>query len=198
MIRTPKSSGEVAGAAREILQRFATRAYRRPVNEGELAKLLKFVDLAMQNGDRFDRGIELAVQAALVSPQFLFRVELGSPGPSAAGTNKGSANGGHLIGQYELASRLSYFLWSSMPDDELFRLAALDQLRSGDTLDAPGSPNDARPESASVRGEFRRPVAPASQPQNVPARTRNDFRPLTSRSDAQWFERPSFSSERHA
>jgi Protein of unknown function (DUF1592)/Protein of unknown function (DUF1588)/Protein of unknown function (DUF1585)/Protein of unknown function (DUF1587)/Protein of unknown function (DUF1595)/Ca-dependent carbohydrate-binding module xylan-binding/Planctomycete cytochrome C len=134
MIRTPKSRGEVAEAAREIIQRFTTRAYRRPVNEAELAKLLKFVDLAMQNGDGFDRGIQLAVEASLVSPQFLFRVELGNPGPSAAGTTKGSANGGHLIGQFELASRLSYFLWSSMPDDELFRLAALDQLRSGDNL----------------------------------------------------------------
>jgi hypothetical protein len=134
MIRTPKSSDEVAGAAHEILQRFANRGYRRPVTEGELAKLLKFVDLAIQNGDRFDRGIELAIQAVLVSPQFLFRVELDGRRRTSDGTN-GTENSGHLTGQYELASRLSYFLWSSMPDDELFRLAALDQLRSGDALE---------------------------------------------------------------
>ena len=75
---TPKGKGEFSTAARAILERFASRAYRRPVTEGELTKLMKLVDLAVQKGDSFERGIQLAVQAVLVSPQFLFRVELGS------------------------------------------------------------------------------------------------------------------------
>jgi Protein of unknown function (DUF1592)/Protein of unknown function (DUF1588)/Protein of unknown function (DUF1587)/Protein of unknown function (DUF1585)/Protein of unknown function (DUF1595)/Ca-dependent carbohydrate-binding module xylan-binding len=113
--------------AQEILVKFASRAYRRPLTAGEVARLVKFVDLALQNGESFERGVQLAVQAVLVSPQFLFRVELdprprtrpavvGSETPAAVPT-------GSPISDYELASRLSYFLWSSMPDDELFGLA---------------------------------------------------------------------------
>ena len=79
---------------------------------------MKLVELASQKGDSFERGIQLAVQAMLVSPQFLFRVELGS---RAASTSKKASETTRVetIGDFELASRLSYFLWSSMPDDEL-------------------------------------------------------------------------------
>jgi hypothetical protein len=106
-------------AARAVIERFARRAYRRPATQDEVNRLLRFVDLAVQNGDTFQRGLQLAVQATLVSPHFLFRVER-SPR-------------GHLtvfpLTEYELATRLSYFLWSSMPDDELFRLAGEGSLR---------------------------------------------------------------------
>jgi mono/diheme cytochrome c family protein len=106
-------------AARAILSSFARRAYRRPVTQDEVKRLLRFVDLATKNGDSFERGVQLAVQATLVSPHFLFRVER-SPR-------------GHLtnfpLTPHELATRLSYFLWSSMPDDELFTLAAEGTLR---------------------------------------------------------------------
>ena len=113
-------------AARPILDRFVQRAYRRPVTPDEITRLLKFVDLAQKNGDGFEKGIQLALKAALVSPHFLFRVERDQ-------RLKGEETA-HLVSQYELASRLSYFLWSSMPDEELFELAGKSQLRQN--LDA--------------------------------------------------------------
>jgi hypothetical protein len=102
-------------SARQILQHFATRAYRRPVSPDEAERLLRFVEMAQKNGDSFETGIGLALQAVLVSPRFLFRIEFDRrpDDPRAI----------HNISDYELASRLSYFLWSSMPDDELIELA---------------------------------------------------------------------------
>ncbi len=131
---TPKSKNEFSTASRAILERFASRAYRRPVTEGELTKLMKLVDLVAQKGDSFERGIQLAIQAVLVSPQFLFRVELGS---RALSTKKktDATTPVEMIGDFELASRLSYFLWSSMPDDELWRAALDGSLRSTDTME---------------------------------------------------------------
>jgi len=131
IFQTPRSRHEAPEAAHAILQRFATRAFRRPVPEGELSRLLKFVDLALENGDPFERGIQLAVQAILVSPQFLFRVELDSRTGSGRRRNESD---GVPISDFEVASRLSYFLWSTMPDDELYRLANAGKLRSRDTL----------------------------------------------------------------
>ena len=131
---TPKTKEDVSRAARAVLERFASRAFRRPVSESELAKLMKLVDLVMQNGDRFERGIQLAIQAVLVSPEFLFRVELASRG-RATTAKTASETAIQLIGDFELASRLSYFLWSSTPDDELWRAAVSGSLRSADTLE---------------------------------------------------------------
>jgi mono/diheme cytochrome c family protein len=111
--------------AREVLQKFATRAFRRPVTTAELDRLVGLVDLTLKNGDGFEKGIQLAMQAVLVSPHFLFRVELETR-PGAPRT----------LNDLELASRLSYFLWSSMPDDELLDLAIKGQLRTGKNLDA--------------------------------------------------------------
>jgi hypothetical protein len=107
--------------AREIVQNFARRAYRRPVSPDEVTRLLRFVEMVIQDGGTPERGVQLAVQAALVSPHFLFRVErtLKAKGDQTA----------FPITDHELASRLSYFLWSSMPDDELFRLAGEKTLR---------------------------------------------------------------------
>ena len=111
--------------AREVLQKFATRAFRRPVAPAELDRLVGLVDLVLKNGDNFEKGIQLAMQAVLVSPHFLFRVELETrPGAPRSLTD------------LELASRLSYFLWSSMPDDELLDLGTRNQLRAGKNLDA--------------------------------------------------------------
>jgi hypothetical protein len=118
--------------AREILERFASRAYRRPATAGEVGRLLKFIDLAQQNGDSFERGVQLAVEAVLVSPQFLFRVELD---PRRSKRTKTPATATHPINDFELASRLSYFLWSSMPDDELSRLALENKLQQPDVLE---------------------------------------------------------------
>ena len=134
IFRTPKTKADTPVVARAVLDKFASRAYRRPVTATELTKLAKLVELAIQNGDRFDRGIQLAVQAVLVSPEFLFRVELDSRGKKVSG-KAGESAGGQWIGDFELASRMSYFLWSSMPDDELWRVTVDGSLRSPDVLD---------------------------------------------------------------
>jgi len=113
-------------AAREIFKRFASRAYRRPATDEEVARIMQLFTLGRQNGESFERSIQLGVQAVLVSPYFLFRVEL-EPGP-------GDPHGVRTLNEYELATRLSYFLWSTLPDVELFTLAHEGKLRAN--LDA--------------------------------------------------------------
>jgi mono/diheme cytochrome c family protein len=108
-------------AAREIVSRFATRAFRRPVKPEEVDKCLVLYDAAEKKGQRFELRVRAALYRVLVSPHFLFRVELDPPNV-APGTT-------YQISEYELASRLSYFLWNSMPDDELFALAGQGKLR---------------------------------------------------------------------
>jgi hypothetical protein len=107
--------------ARKILSAFARRAYRRPVAADEVERLVGLVQRSEQNGETFDKGIRLALEAVLVSPHFLFRVER-DPDVTASATP-------HPISEHELATRLSYFLWSSMPDEELFALADRGALR---------------------------------------------------------------------
>ena len=107
--------------AREIIARFMTRAYRRPVSGEEVSRLLRFTEGAIKRGDSFERGVQLALEAVLISPHFLFRGEL-QPEPD----NPRSV---HPVNEFALASRLSYFLWSSMPDDELFAQARAGTLR---------------------------------------------------------------------
>jgi mono/diheme cytochrome c family protein len=107
-------------AARQIVTRFATRAFRRPVTPDEVERLLKMYDKAAKDGERFENRVRLALYRVLVSPHFLFRVELDPPN-----AEQGKA---YPISEYALASRLSYFLWSSMPDDELLSLAGKGQL----------------------------------------------------------------------
>lgn len=134
VFQAPKRPEEFQDCAAAVMQKFASRAYRRPVTGGELAKLLRFVDLARENGDSFERGIQLAVQAALVSPQFLFRVEL-NRGKRKRGEGKpGALVAGVPLNDFEVASRLSYFLWSSLPDDELSKLALGGKLQTEENL----------------------------------------------------------------
>lgn len=102
--------------ARAIFRELARRAYRRPVTDEEVNRLVGLVELARKQGDSFERGVQLGLQAVLVSPHFLFRVEAVRPDDRPGLSN--------TIGPFELASRLSYFLWSSMPDEELLSLAA--------------------------------------------------------------------------
>jgi hypothetical protein len=107
-------------AAARILRRLASRAYRRPVRDEELARLKRLAASVPAQGASFEAGVQLALQAILVSPHFLFRVELDP--------ETGGAEQIRSLNEYELASRLSYFLWSSMPDDELYQLAVRGQL----------------------------------------------------------------------
>jgi len=102
--------------ARQIVTNLAKRAYRRPVTAKETNDLANLAALVRKEGDSFDEGIRVALQAILMSPGFLFRVERE---PSQPGT--------YSLGQHEVASRLSYFLWSSMPDESL--MLAADQGR---------------------------------------------------------------------
>ncbi len=111
----------------EILSKLARRAYRRPVTESEVGDLVKFVRLAQDEGQSAEQGIQLAIQAMLVSPHFLFRIEH-DPDPT-------DPERIHKIADVELASRLSYFLWSSMPDEELLSLAEAGRLSQPEVLD---------------------------------------------------------------
>ena len=120
------NSGEQC--VREILTKLAHRAYRRPVTRNEVRRLVGFVEQARGEGRSVEQGLQLAIQAMLVSPHFLFRIERDPDPVDAAGI--------HRISDIELASRLSYFLWSSMPDDELLSQAEAGRLRNPAVLDA--------------------------------------------------------------
>jgi hypothetical protein len=107
--------------ARELLKGFATRAFRRPVDEETLDRLAALAERTYtQPGQTFEAGIAQAMTGVLASPRFLFREEGFEPAPP---------NTHPLVDEYALASRLSYFLWSTMPDDELFHLAGQKNLR---------------------------------------------------------------------
>jgi hypothetical protein len=121
MVAQPSTTVTKPQAAEKILRTFATRAYRRPVQDEELANLMALWTQADSDGRPFEQSIDVPLQAVLASPPFLFRMEQEpQPGEGAA----------HTLTEYELASRLSYFLWSSMPDDELFALADHGKLRA--------------------------------------------------------------------
>ena len=142
--------------ARKFLMNFTRRAYRRPVTKEEVDALLRYVELAHKQNEPFQKGIEYAMTAALCSPNFLFRVETTSAmkatGASTTRTAKSSgkshvktagltnapegASARYLIGDFALASRLSYFLWSSMPDEELMTLAAKGKLQDNTVMAA--------------------------------------------------------------
>lgn len=124
----PDQPSQVTDCCRQILKPLVTRAFRRPAEEEEIRRLTSLVDNAVRAGDSFERGIQLALQAVLVSPEFLFRFEFDTE------TANANPNAIRTINDWELATRLSYFLWSSLPDDELFRLAAAGTLRKEGNL----------------------------------------------------------------
>jgi len=113
--------------ARRIVERFATRAWRRPATSAEVNRLLDIFNMADREKETFERAIQVVVQAILVSPHFLFRVELDG--------GAGSAEAVEPVTDWQLASRLSYFLWSSMPDEELFEHARKGTLREAAVLE---------------------------------------------------------------
>jgi hypothetical protein len=125
----PRDADAEAGCAESILRRLGRRAYRRPLTEGEVRDLLSFFTQGRQEEDgTFDSGIDLALRRMLTSPKFLFRIEQ-EPANVAAGST-------YRISDLELASRLSFFLWSSIPDEELLELATRGRLRARGVLDA--------------------------------------------------------------
>jgi hypothetical protein len=118
----PSKTSEAA-CATQILTGFASRAWRRPAAADEITPYAALVPLAKSMGDGFDDGVAVALRAVLLSPKFLFRVEA-NPGAGKVGA----------LSDYELASRLSYFLWSSMPDAELLARAAAGTLHAPDEI----------------------------------------------------------------
>ena len=106
LITTPRE------AARKVVASFARRAFRRPVGDEEVATLLSLFDRVYKRGDGYEAALKLSLKAVLVSPNFLFLAE---PEPETGGVQR--------LAAFPLASKLSYFLWSSMPDEELFGLA---------------------------------------------------------------------------
>jgi cytochrome c551/c552 len=122
----PSTSKDEAPCARTILSTVGRRAFRRPVTDADLKPLLAFYESGRRERD-FEYGIEKALRAMLVSPDFLFRIER-----DPAGTRPGSV---YRISDFELASRLSFFLWSSIPDDLLLDLAEKGKLKDPDILE---------------------------------------------------------------
>lgn len=121
LIRFRPAGGRLAlDAAKANLEPFIYRAFRRPPTAAEMSSYAALVDNAVKQGDSFEQAMQIAVTAVLVSPHFLFRVEGGDKSASPGLVRP--------VGDFELASRLSYFLWSSTPDEELLALAAKNKL----------------------------------------------------------------------
>ena len=119
LFRTPEYGDQSRlECARQVIARFAERAFRRPVPPDEVERVLKIFRLAHDRGESYERGVQLALATVLASPQFLYLVE-----PEETRQDR-------PLTEFELASRLSYFLWSSMPDDELFREARAKTLKA--------------------------------------------------------------------
>jgi hypothetical protein len=123
----PKSAAEEVPCAGRIIQHLAQGAYRRPVTETDMKQLMAFYHKGREaEGGTFDEGVRQALTAILASPYFLYRAE---PVPQTV-----AAGGTYRINDFELASRLSFFLWSSQPDDELMRVAASGKLHEPQVL----------------------------------------------------------------
>ena len=143
----PKSGAEEQPCADQIIDTLATRAFRRPVTGAEKASLLKFYGAGRNapDGD-FDSGIRRAVTAILASPYFLYRAE---PAPQTV-----TAGSIYRINDLELASRLSFFLWSTVPDDELRKIAISGKLRDPQVLQAQVKRMLADPRSQTLASSF--------------------------------------------
>ena len=126
----PANPSEELACAKTILSTLTRRAYRRPVTAADLEGPLRFYEQGHATGG-FEAGIELAIRRLLVSPEFLFRTEADPPDVATAQASHPENSGLEVydVSDVELASRLSFFLWSSLPDDELLDLATQGRLR---------------------------------------------------------------------
>ncbi|MEO7412459.1 MAG: DUF1592 domain-containing protein, partial [Opitutaceae bacterium] len=140
-----------ADQARGIVAEFARRAWRRPVEASEVDELMRLYTATAAEGDSFEAAVKLPLQAVLVSPHFLFRGEVSAAAPAVAAAGNKSGLG-RPVGEFALASRLSYFLWSSTPDDELLDLASRGALRKN--LDAQVNRMLASPKAQALVNNF--------------------------------------------
>lgn len=122
---SPRNERDRERATRDVVSRLASRAFRRPIDSETQEKLTSLAMSVQDEGDSFEESIQVALQAILISPQFIFRVEPPKSGDFSTYRD---------LDEFELATRLSYFLWSSMPDDALLKLAWQNKLREGDNL----------------------------------------------------------------
>jgi hypothetical protein len=122
---TPETPADERPCAERITAHLARRAFRRPVDDGDVERLMRFYDAGRKTSGSFDGAVEQLVTAVLASPDFLYR---------AIEPNQPSADGAFALSDVELASRLSFFLWSQGPDDELLDLAAQGKLHDDATL----------------------------------------------------------------
>jgi hypothetical protein len=132
-------SEQTPACARKIVSTLATRVYRRPATQVEISQLTGLVAMAQKSGDSFNEGLCLAIERMLISPSFLFLIE---------------QNGKLQTAQLDLASRLSYFLWGSTPDEELLRLAGEQKLRGPAVLTAQVKRMLKDPKSQSLVDDF--------------------------------------------
>ena len=123
----PDTGADETPCATDIVTRLARRAFRRPVTDGDIEMLLGFFEAGRARGD-FDAGVEMALRRILVSPDFLFRREADPPAAAPGAP--------YAVSDLELASRLSFFLWSSIPDQELLDAAEQGKLRDPEALGA--------------------------------------------------------------
>ena len=140
-----RKAGE-ASCAKQIAENLARRAFRRPATEADLAVLMAFYEAGRKEKD-FDRGVERLVAAVLASPEFLYRAIQGQQAATAKAVEV-------ALTEYELATRLSYFLWNTGPDEELFKLAATKELSKPAVLDAQVKRMLADPRAASLATNF--------------------------------------------
>jgi mono/diheme cytochrome c family protein len=117
----PKTSAEEVACARKIVSNLARKAYRRPANENDIENLLTFYQKGRNEGKSFDSGIEAAIQLILASPEFIYRFE--------ADPKNLAQDAVYKLGDMELASRLSFFLWSTIPDEQLITVASQGKLK---------------------------------------------------------------------
>jgi len=122
----PRNASEEPGCARQIITTLATKAFRRPATEADIKVINAFYRSGREQSGKFDAGIEAAIQRILTDPDFIYRAEI-EPAKVPAGTP-------YRISDLELASRLSFFLWSSIPDMELIKLASANKLHEPKTL----------------------------------------------------------------
>ena len=129
----PTTPAQETPCARDILTTLARQAYRKPVDGATAGVLMDFYARGRKSGGNFDRGIESALQFILASPEFLFRVE--PDPPSRVALRRDESPEVYRLGDLELASRLSFFLWSSLPDEPLISLAAQGKLKQPAVLE---------------------------------------------------------------
>ena len=151
----PKAKGESA-CARQITENLAHRAFRRPVTTDEVTRLLQFYEAARKDGGTFDQGIERMVAAVLASPNFLYRGISGVP----------------TLTDLELASRLSFFLWNTGPDQELLTLAESGGLTKPGAIGKAGAPHVGGSQGLEPGEQLRNEVAEPRQPGVREARPR--------------------------